>query len=325
MIKVSVIIPVYGVEKYIERCARSLFGQTLDSLEFIFVDDCSPDRSVEILQALVEEYRERLEAQNSVVRIEHMEVNGGQAAARRRGMELARGEYVIHCDSDDWVLPQTYALLYAKAVTEGADVVICDHLVHNGKEVLARKKGIYRGTDPEVFLVDAARDRANWSLCDKLVRRECLKNVVLYPKFNMGEDLVITFQILSAQPRVAYVDEALYCYFVNTGSITKHVTRKIALNNYNQLLGNVDTVKEALVRTGRYEHYRQLVDCLYYRTLNILIKFIPDRDIYRTWRKCVKDLHLDVMRNPYIKGHYKSRHILLMMHLNFLFIRKHME
>ena len=83
MPKVSIIIPVYGVEKYIERCARSLFEQTLDCIEYIFVDDCSPDKSIEILERIIEEYRPRFAGERKVVQIERMLTNSGQAAVRK--------------------------------------------------------------------------------------------------------------------------------------------------------------------------------------------------------------------------------------------------
>ena len=81
MPKVSVIIPVYGVEKYIERCARSLFEQTLDDIEYLFIDDCTPDKSVDILKHVLEEYPQR----KSQVVIHRMEKNSGQAAVRKWG------------------------------------------------------------------------------------------------------------------------------------------------------------------------------------------------------------------------------------------------
>ena len=83
MPKVSVLVPVYGVEKYIERCARSLFEQTLDDMEFIFVDDCTPDRSVEILKSIIEEYRLRFAEKKYAVRFVKMPTNSGLAAVRR--------------------------------------------------------------------------------------------------------------------------------------------------------------------------------------------------------------------------------------------------
>ena len=123
--KVSVIIPVYGVEKYIEQCARSLFEQTMqEGIEFIFIDDCSPDRSIGILKEVLKEYPHR-EPQVKIIR--HSE-NQGSGGTRRTGVENATGEYVIHCDSDDWVEPDMYETLYRKAAKEDADIVGCDYI-----------------------------------------------------------------------------------------------------------------------------------------------------------------------------------------------------
>ena len=128
MPKVSVIVPVYGVEKYIDRCARSLFEQTLDDIEYLFIDDCTPDRSIDILQQVLDEYPQR----KPQVVIHRMEKNSGQAAVRKWGMQNATGEYVIHCDSDDWVDTDMYRAMYEKAKEEEADVVVCDYFVHDG-------------------------------------------------------------------------------------------------------------------------------------------------------------------------------------------------
>ena len=127
MAKVSVVIPVYNVEKYIETCVRSLFEQTLHDVEYVFVDDCSPDRSVEILKGLVGEYQTRLEEEGKVVRILRMPVNSGQAKVRREGVAHCTGEYIIHCDSDDWVETDMYRAMYETAVASGSDVVVCDY------------------------------------------------------------------------------------------------------------------------------------------------------------------------------------------------------
>ena len=322
MPKLSVVIPVYGVERYIERCAVSLFEQSLTEIEFIFVDDCSPDRSVEILRSVVERYGDSLKEMNDSVKIVRTPSNGGQCAARRFGMQLAAGDFVINCDSDDWLEKDAYTLMYRKAVDEGADLVVCDLVSDDAKGTQRYYKSIGRGLEADTIIVDAARDKATWSLCDKIIRRSLLESVVAWPQYNMGEDMVITFQILATHPKVAYVQKALYHYFINTDSITKHVTKQIAFSNFAQLKGNVDTLKSALLQKGEYERYKEVLDCLYYRTLNILVKFIPDSEVYALWRQTVKDLGIDVLHNPYIKSHYKTRHIILMAHLNFLFIRK---
>ena len=123
MVKVSVIIPVYGVEKYIERCAKSLFEQTLHDIEYLFIDDCSPDNSIKILESLLDSYPSR----KANTRILKMSTNSGQAAVRMRGMKEATGEYLIHCDSDDWVDHQMYEKMYNYAKSNDYDMVWCDY------------------------------------------------------------------------------------------------------------------------------------------------------------------------------------------------------
>lgn len=97
--KVSVIIPVYKVEKFVERCVRSLMEQTMDGIEYIFVDDASPDDSILILHKVLVDYPERSERVKILVHSE----NKGLPAARNTGLAVAKGEYVFHCDSDDFV------------------------------------------------------------------------------------------------------------------------------------------------------------------------------------------------------------------------------
>lgn len=106
--KVSVIIPIYNVAAYIARCVRSLLGQTLDDVEFIFVDDCSSDDSIFILEAVIKEFPKRAE---TIKLIRHSQ-NMGLPAARNSGLEMAEGEYIFHCDSDDWLESTALENLY---------------------------------------------------------------------------------------------------------------------------------------------------------------------------------------------------------------------
>ena len=122
MPKVSVIVPIYNVEKYIERCLRSLFEQTLDDIEYIFINDCTPDNSMIILEKVLEEYPHRIKQ----VKIINHEQNQGQAGARTSGMKAMPGEYMIHCDPDDWVEVDMYEIMYAFANEINSDVVVCD-------------------------------------------------------------------------------------------------------------------------------------------------------------------------------------------------------
>ena len=117
--KVSVIVPIYGVEKYIERCAVSLMEQTLDGIEYIFVDDATPDGSMNVLGNVLQRYTTR----SGFVRIARHEINKGLPAARNTGLVLASGEYVFHCDSDDYLEPEMLEKMYVAAKENDADFV----------------------------------------------------------------------------------------------------------------------------------------------------------------------------------------------------------
>lgn len=120
--KVSVIIPVYKVEKFIGRCVKSLMEQTLRDVEYIFVDDASPDGSIAVLRNVIADYKER---SNHISILTHAE-NKGLPAARNTGLSVARVEYIFHCDSDDFVDLNMLELLYHKAAETDADIVWCD-------------------------------------------------------------------------------------------------------------------------------------------------------------------------------------------------------
>ena len=142
---------MYNVAQYIEKCARSLFEQTLDGIELLFVNDCTPDDSVEIIERMIEEYQLRFAERNSIARIITMPSNSGQAAVRRRGIIETTGDFIIHCDGDDWVDADLYERMYNEAVCSGADIVICGciqeyvgrsetyevrQVAYNGREVI---------------------------------------------------------------------------------------------------------------------------------------------------------------------------------------------
>lgn len=118
--KVSVIIPVYKVELYIERCARSLFEQTLSEMEFIFVDDGTPDRSIDVLKLVLEDYPKRKEQ----TKILKNDTNRGLMQTRIRGQLSAKGEYLAAVDSDDWIESNAFEKLYKQAKETGADTVV---------------------------------------------------------------------------------------------------------------------------------------------------------------------------------------------------------
>ena len=222
--KVSVCIPVYGVEKYIERCARSLFEQTMkDDIEFIFVDDCTPDKSIEILKKVLSEYPERA----SQVKIIRHEVNKGLTGARNTALQHVSGEYIIHCDSDDWVDKNLYEVMYGSAVKTQAEAVACAIKI----EYTDKKNKIvsFRGkTVGELFSKDFNSCIFNSTVNKMYCRRIALDPEIESPEhITMAEDLLRTTQILLKCTNLVICDNVYYHYFCgNPGSSTMNFSRK---------------------------------------------------------------------------------------------------
>ena len=263
MPKISVIIPVYGVEKYIERCVRSLFEQTLDDIEFIFVDDCTPDRSIEILRSIIEEYRLRFAEKKYEVRIVRMPTNSGLAAVRRHGIQLATGDYIIHCDSDDWVDVTMYEKMYNKAIEEQADMVVCGYRETDGVNDL--RVGSHSFTTKDEYIARMLYGKETWTVWDKLCRRKLYEGIE-YPIYSMGEDMLFTFQIVLKANNVSIVNEILYNYFFNPASITKVQSDEKRFSNWLQSLDNANKVLKILNETTRgVQYHNEIVVFKYYQ------------------------------------------------------------
>ncbi|MDE6234863.1 MAG: glycosyltransferase [Muribaculaceae bacterium] len=182
---VTVIIPVYNVAKYIEKCAESIFDQTLEYLEVIFVDDCSPDNSVEIIKNILSKYPNRI----SNTKILRLEKNSGLAAARKAGILEASGKYIIHCDGDDWVDTDLYEILYVKAKDSNADIVVCDEVMEFDGYYIPKRHRILPKKG-NVVLKNWYKESIGLFCHNKLVKRELYtdNNILPWTGLNMWED-----------------------------------------------------------------------------------------------------------------------------------------
>ncbi len=201
---ISITVPVYNTFKYLRKCLDSLAAQTLYDIEFILVDDGSTDDS----GAICDEYA----AKDHRFKVIH-QPNGGSASARQSGLDVALGEYIIVCDSDDWVEPDMYEKLYKKAQETDADIVCCGYFAeyNNGRSI---KRGIF--FDEENGFVD------NFSIMNKfpggswckLVKRQLFsKTETSYEiGINQGEDALIFYKLLRGNPKISQVKENLYHY-----------------------------------------------------------------------------------------------------------------
>lgn len=206
----SVIIAVYKAEKYIERCARSLFGQTLEPMEFIFVDDCSPDHSIEIVRSVLEEYPKR----KGQVKFLKNEVNSGVGTTRHNGMNAATGIYITHCDPDDYILiNEGYFALIQRALATNADIMIA------GYTIIWHDHSAERPTNMTDMSTSALTNgvlsgNPTGYLWDKLMRLDLLReNGINFIKgLNLCEDLLLCVRAFSVSKKNVSDQETIYGY-----------------------------------------------------------------------------------------------------------------
>ena len=228
MKKISVIVPVYNVEKYIEKCIRSIMEQSLKEIEIIIINDGSPDRSLEIVNRLMKE-----DQRIKVI----TKKNGGLSSARNTGIKIATGKYIQHIDGDDWVEKDFLKSMYDFAEKENVDIVVSDYYedYSNGKIKIKKgkkrsKKVIFNSKEylRDFFYYDDAP--AMWN---KLFKTSLYKeNNIFHPENNsIGEDLSTTQRLIYFSKKVGYLKEAFYHYRQNSESITNTINgiRKIQI------------------------------------------------------------------------------------------------
>lgn len=274
MPKVSVIVPIYAVEKYIERCVRSLFEQTLDDIEYLFIDDCTPDHSINVLRHVLEFYPLR----KSQVIIHRMEKNSGQALVRKWAMLNASGDYVIHCDSDDWVDKNMYEDMYNRAQKDGADVVLCRYVRTDG----VHKSDEFVYFNEKTLLSDMLLERTNWNLVTRLVKRELIKDVH-YPQANMGEDFSIACQITMLANKTSYIPKAYYYYYYNPSSKCNVKNPEINLKRSLEVKENVDYIINLLIDKKIYTSSSPEILNIKNHTRLHLTPFINQWRFYKLW------------------------------------------
>lgn len=221
MKKISVIVPVYNVEKYIEKCIRSIMEQTIKEIEIIVINDGSPDGSLEIINRLMKEDK----------RIKGItKKNGGLSSARNVGIKIATGKYIQHIDGDDWIEKDFLKSMYEFAEKENLDIVVSDYYedYFNGKK--KRKKG-KKNSEKNIFnsqeyLKDFFYDGDAPAMWNKLFKTSLYrKNNIFHPEnIFVGEDLATTPRLIYFAQRIGYVKKAFYHYMQNPKSITNTTT-----------------------------------------------------------------------------------------------------
>lgn len=222
-IRVSICVPVYGAEKFMEKCARSLFEQTYEHIEYVFVNDCTPDRSIDIIREVMEDYPQR----KASVRIVEHEHNKGLSASRHTGVLNATGDYIFHFDDDDYLELDAISQYVACAQKTGADMVMADYIW-----VFQDKAIRHHDTVPEdkkEYVRRLLTRKSTIQIWGRLIRRQfILDNDLFAPDgLDLSEDYVLIPVMAYKAAKVAKVDAALVNYVrYNTASGSTVVRRR---------------------------------------------------------------------------------------------------
>lgn len=286
--KVSVIITIYNREKYIEDCARSLFEQTLDDVEFLFVDDASTDNSVMILRNLLENYPKR----KDLTRVICLESNGGRAVARQIGIDHSTGEYVIHVDSDDWIDLDMLEKLYERAKETHADIVGCNltHEYENYKCVFKQK---YSG-DVDEDIRRLLNGKIFPSLCTSLTRTSLIKdNDITFPQgIDTGEDLLFNLHLYLYANSVVGIDEPFYHYrhTEDSGSF-KHTEKSI-----NSMIEVAKRIEVLMRKTGNYDKFEHEIQYRKFYMKCTLISTFDNQSYNELWLKLFPETNKNIWK-----------------------------
>ena len=273
--KVSVIIPIYKVEAFIERCATTLMEQTLCDVEYIFVDDATPDNSIKILEDVIARYPHRKDQ----IHIVHHTENKGLPAARNTGLALATGEYIFHCDSDDYVEPSMLEDMYSTAKEQDADIVWCDWYLTFAQNERYMKQPSFDA--PMEALKAMLSGEMKYNVWNKLVRRSLYTdNDIQFPAgYGMGEDMTM-IRLFACAQKVEYVPQAFYHYVKLNGDA---FTNTFSDKHLQDIKYNVD-------KTATYLYDKlgnSIVPYLSFFKLNVKYTFIISDKLgmYKLWRE----------------------------------------
>lgn len=234
-IKISVIVPVYNVEKYLKRCLDSIISQNLKEIEILIINDCSPDNSLKIIQ-------EYMRKDERIILI-NKEKNEGISSARNSGVKIAKGEYILMIDSDDWIEQNYFKDMYNVASKNNADIVISDFFHdYNGKKIIY-KTDQYGKREEELtkrkIFENLGKGKSAYSVCNKLVKREIYENnkIKFLEGTSAGDDLVVTPILFYYSNKIIKLDKAYLHYIQNPKSITKKPKYSELVDVYHSLNG----------------------------------------------------------------------------------------
>ena len=299
MKKVSVIIPVYKAEYFLDKCVNSIINQTYENLEIILVDDGSPDNSPK----MCDEWAQK----DKRIKVIHKE-NGGASSARNKGLEDCTGDYIYFCDSDDFIEINCIEKLVDKI--KDNDVVIMGYNKVNGDKITAK---VYNDKlSQNEFISEIIHEWDFGLLWNKLYKKEFIKSK-FNEKFKIREDLLFNSEYFKNVKKIGLINEPLYNYIDNPNSLTKGAKTipfeqlKTIHLNMLELLNQID---ESIVPHQNATYLKSFI--------NILKPFV-----YSKLKKEDKELVFNYLEDDTIKESFKNYKTINLKESIFIFLLKH--
>lgn len=318
MYKISVIIPIYGVEKFISRCATSLLSQTLSEIQYIFVNDCTPDNSISILNDVITNFPEKAK---DITIINHPR-NLGLSAARQSGVNIAKGEYIAHCDSDDWVDKDMYRLLYEYAKKGNYDYVKCAHIVTDNSTYHVVKKPKFSKVNIQKNDVISSLISCNgWnSVWDSIAKRELYTINIRFAPCSMLEDFFLSTQLLINAQNIYYLDQPLYYYYQNPESICGKKDITSVKRRALEAKKNILQIEEFIINEYGTNSFKKEMVALKYIPYKLLFPIVDIMD-YTCWNSLFNEIKWRIVSCPYISLKNKILFYLAEFHMLSVFKR----
>lgn len=279
-VKVSIVVPVYNAEKFLEKCLEPLANQTLEDIEIICVDDGSKDNSGKIIDEYAKKYPNKF-------KIYHKE-NGGEWSARTFGLKKATGEYVGFIDNDD--IPEiTWAeKLYEAAKKNDADIAFCgyDRIDLDTKKVVATEMTQYGTMNKEVDFNDDFIVYANPSLWNKIYRLEKVKELEFLPFRGCNDTLFLIHSYMLGVKKLTFIPDVLYHYSLRSSSQIHNMN----IEDINNLKKYLLVTKENAIKYGIYDEFKYCLDVMAFLHLGISWMYMVSYDKSVNMRKLMKEV-----------------------------------
>ena len=289
---ISVIIPVYNVEKYLEKCLNSVINQTYKNLEIIVIDDGSTDNSGKIC----DEYAKK----DSRIIVIHTE-NGGVSSARNKGLEVAKGEYIGFVDSDDYIEDNMYEILYRNLVKFDVDISMCNYYI-----VRNNKKTYHKHNIDDILLIDNKEKffellNSNYYkgfLCNKLFKSDIMQKKKLEEDIYVCEDLLFISQIADISERFCFDNRCFYNYVMRENSaISGKITEKnfSVLNAYKKVIDIVKKYNEKIARGYEIDYFKWENDLIRkYKFKNKIEKKNLESEVQKLYKEIIKSKNIKI-------------------------------